>query len=66
MKKSNAVSFTADEVSAQGGMGQALITRFAERAYSDILNKSFPATMKKIRTRMVFNLPTKLATHPPG
>ena len=35
------VSAASDEVSASGGMAQSLITKFAERAYSDILNNKF-------------------------
>lgn len=35
------VSVASDEISASGGMAQSLITKFAERAYSDILNNKF-------------------------
>lgn len=41
IQKGNAVSFTADEVSASGGLGQSLMTRFAQKAYSDLLNNKF-------------------------
>ena len=41
IQKGNAVSFTTDEVSASGGLGQSLMTRFAQKAYSDLLNNKF-------------------------
>ena len=66
MKKSNAVSFTADEVSAQGGMGQALITRFAERAYSDILNNEFSRDDEKDSDENGVQLANKVGYAPAG
>lgn len=41
IKKSNAISLGADEVSAQGGLGQSVITRIAQRAYGDIVDNMF-------------------------
>jgi predicted Zn-dependent protease len=37
----NYVSATSDEFSSSGGLTQSLITKIAERAYSDILNNKF-------------------------
>lgn len=39
--KSNAISFTSDEVSASGGMTQTLLTKVAEAAYTSILDNKF-------------------------
>jgi predicted Zn-dependent protease len=39
--KGNYVSATSDEIGSSGGMAQSLITKIAERAYSDILNNKF-------------------------
>ena len=41
IRNGNLVSATSDEVSASGGMTQSLITKFAEKAYSDVLNNKF-------------------------
>lgn len=39
--KSNAVSFTSDEVSASGGMTQSLLTKVAEEVYTSVLDNKF-------------------------
>jgi len=41
IRNGNFISAGTDEISANGGMAASLITKFAERAYSDILNNKF-------------------------
>jgi predicted Zn-dependent protease len=41
IRNGNYISAGSDEISSSGGMAQSLITKFAERAYSDILNNKF-------------------------
>ena len=41
IRNGNLVSAGTDEISSSGGMAQSLITKFAEKAYSDILNNKF-------------------------
>jgi predicted Zn-dependent protease len=41
IRNGNLVAAGSDEISSSGGMAQSLITKFAEKAYSDILNNKF-------------------------
>jgi beta-barrel assembly-enhancing protease len=41
IRNGNFISAGTDEISANGGMAASLISKFAERAYSDILNNKF-------------------------
>ncbi len=41
IRNGNFISAGTDEISASGGMAASLISKFAERAYSDILNNKF-------------------------
>lgn len=41
IQKSGAISFASDEVSTSGGMTRALVGRFADAAYSSILENAF-------------------------
>ena len=41
IRNGNLISAGSDEISASGGMATSLISKFAEKAYSDILNNKF-------------------------
>jgi predicted Zn-dependent protease len=41
IRNGNLVSAGSDEIGSSGGMAQSLITKFADRAYSEILNNKF-------------------------
>jgi beta-barrel assembly-enhancing protease len=41
IQKSDAINFASDEVSASGGMTQALVAKFADAAYRSILDNAF-------------------------
>jgi len=41
IRNGNFISAGTDEISANGGMAASLITKFAEKAYSDIINNKF-------------------------
>jgi beta-barrel assembly-enhancing protease len=41
IQKSDAISFASDEVSASGGMTQALVAKFADAAYRSVLDNAF-------------------------
>jgi predicted Zn-dependent protease len=66
LKKSNAVSFTADEVSASGGLAQGLVTRLAERAYTDILDNNFSRDDEKNSDENGVQLASKVGYAPAG
>jgi beta-barrel assembly-enhancing protease len=66
IKKANAVSFTADEVSAQGGLGQSLITKFAQRAYLDIVDNKFSREDEKDSDEYGVQLASKVGYAPGG
>jgi predicted Zn-dependent protease len=66
IKKANAVSFTADEVSAQGGLGQSLITKFAQRAYLDIVDNKFSREDEKDSDENGVQLASKVGYAPGG
>ena len=66
IKKNNAVSFTADEVSAQGGLGQSLITKLAQRAYADILDNKFSREDEKDSDENGVQLANKVGYAPAG
>jgi hypothetical protein len=66
IKKANAVSFTADEVSAQGGLGQSLITKLAQRAYLDIVDNKFSREDEKDSDENGVQLASKVGYAPGG
>jgi Zn-dependent protease with chaperone function len=66
LKKGNAVSFTADEVSASGGLAQGLVTRLAERAYTDILDNNFSREDEKDSDENGVQLANKVGYAPAG
>ena len=66
IKKSNVVSIGADEVSASGGMGSALIARVAQRAYNDILDNNFSREDEKDSDENGVQLANKVGYAPSG
>jgi predicted Zn-dependent protease len=66
IKKGNAVSLGADEVSASGGLGQSVITRIAQRAYADIIDNKFSREEEKDSDESGAQLANKVGYDPAG
>jgi predicted Zn-dependent protease len=66
IRNGNLVSAGSDEISASGGMAQSLITKFAEKAYSDILNNRFSRNDENEADDVGVQLANKIGYAPNG
>ena len=66
IRNGNLVSAGSDEISASGGMAQSLITKFAEKAYSDILNNKFSRNDENEADTVGVQLANKVGYAPNG
>jgi predicted Zn-dependent protease len=66
IRNGNLISAGTDEISASGGMAQSLITKFAEKAYSDILNNKFSRNDENEADEKGVQLANKVGYAPSG